>query len=124
MDWSWEGPLPWLWGGAIAALLVDVMLNLGGVSVFTSRLTDTNIGQEQLAMSNEFVAMVSKFATFILALFFAVASELLDEFAVYSETGGGRAMGLRTERQKQYVKQQGELRQLLAQDSKQRSEQP
>lgn len=108
-DWAWEGSLPWLWGGAIVCLLVDVMMNLGGVSLFTSKLTDTNIGQEQFQMTNEFVSFVAKSATFVLAVLFAVSSELLEEFAVYTETGGSKAMGLRAERIKKALQQQNEL---------------
>ena len=113
LDWSWEGSLPWLWGGAVVCLLVDVMLNLGGVSIFTNRLADTGIGQEQLELSSEFVQGVSKFATFVLAALFAVAPELLDEFAVYLETGASRAMQLRAQRQKAFVQAQRELGNLL-----------
>lgn len=92
-EWSWEGSVPWLWAGAIVCLFVDVMLNLGGVSVFTARLTATD----------EFVASVSQGVTVILAILFAVAPELLNEFADFvdgkkqprrSRGGGGTNYGV------------------------------
>lgn len=116
-DWSWEGSLPWLWSGAIVCLLVDVMMNLGGVSLFTSKLGVTNIGQDQLEMTDEFVTFVAKSATFVIAVLFAVASELLDEFAVYAETGGSKQVTQRAMRMKEAVKQQMELDALLKQAS-------
>lgn len=119
-DWSWEGSLPWLWGGAIVCLLVDVMLNLGGVSVFTSKISSGDIAASQLDVGDEFVVYVSRFATIILAVLFAVASELLDEFAIYSETGNSRSAGQRAKRQAQHIREQQQLEALLKQGGDQK----
>lgn len=119
IDWSWEGSLPWLWAGAIVCLLVDVMLNLGGVALFTSNIGKADVAGEQLAMTDDFVVLISRFSTFIIATLFAVAPELLDEFAIYAETGNSRSAGMRAKRQTQAIRENQELDRLLSQGTKQ-----
>jgi hypothetical protein len=87
VEWSEGGPLPWLMVGAILCLCIDVLLNLGGVSVFTQELHKQNIGQNVLGMDEAFTLVVGKVITIALALLFAVGSELLEEFAKFSEGG-------------------------------------
>jgi hypothetical protein len=102
-EWREGGPLPWLWTGAALCLFVDVLLNLGGVSIFTANLERSNIGQTALGMDDAFVRFVSKLITVALAALFAVGSELLDEFASYTDIGQGRAQATRQGRAQEFA---------------------
>lgn len=87
LNWSEGGPLPWIMIGALLALLLDVLFNIGGVSYFLLKLNQTDIGQEALGMSSSTVRIISIFVTMFFSVFLALGPELLDEFASFLETG-------------------------------------
>jgi len=119
-DWSWQGSLPWLFAAAILCLLIDAGLNLAGIAVFTSAIKSSDLAAQQLQLQDSFVVFVSRAATILLALLFALGPELLDEFAHWTETGQSRAAPAQSNRhqtfkQSQSVKQQTDRHQVFGQ---------
>ncbi len=79
------GFLPWAMAGSITCLIMDILLNIGGVGFFMSKLHTSDIGQQQFNMSQTLVSSIETIATIAFATLCAVGSELLDEFANYIE---------------------------------------
>src|SRR6185503_13402010 len=79
IDWTEGGPLPWLITGAVLCLLLDVLLNVGGVGYFLANLHLAGTGPLKIGAS--VMGIVEIVATIAFATLLAVGSELLDEFA-------------------------------------------
>jgi hypothetical protein len=79
IDWTEGGPLPWLISGAILCLLLDVLLNVGGVGYFLANLHAVQTGPLKISVS--VMGIIEVIGTIAFATLLAVGSELLDEFA-------------------------------------------
>lgn len=81
VEWREGGSTPWLVIGAIVCLLLDVLLNIGGVAYFLGKLGSTDLGQSTLKVNASIITGVVWLVTVTFAVFIAVGPELLDEFA-------------------------------------------
>lgn len=72
---------------AYGCFLFDIMLNLGGVYTFTSKIGNAVGEVKQLGISDYIIQVVGFIATFFFAMLFALGSELLDQLAEMYESG-------------------------------------
>ena len=85
VNWSAGGSIPWLVCGALVCLMLDVLLNVGGVAYFLGRLGTTDMGQDTIKVSQSLVTGIIWIVTIVFAVFLAVGAELLKEFANFVE---------------------------------------
>lgn len=82
VDWTGGGPVPFMVIGALGTFLLDVILNIGGVAVFTTKLTSqVDGGMSTLGMSTTATAVFVPVFTIFFACLLALGSELLDAAA-------------------------------------------
>ena len=82
VDWTAGGPVPFMVVGALGTFLLDVILNIGGVAVFTTKLTSqVDGGMSTLGMSTTATAVFVPIFTVFFACLLALGSELLDAAA-------------------------------------------
>lgn len=82
VDWTGGGPIPFMVVGALGTFLLDVILNIGGVAVFTTKLTSqVDGGMSTLGMSTTATAVFVPVFTIFFACLLALGSELLDAAA-------------------------------------------
>lgn len=84
IDWADAGPVPWIWSGALLCLILDVLLNLGGVSFFLLKINDSSTGvvlRSQFGADDAFISTLMILLTVAFSVLAAVGSELLDAYA-------------------------------------------
>ncbi len=79
INWLEGGFLPVRYAFALMCLFVDVLLNVGGVGIFTSKLAETDIGQDMFGMSPGFVSFLVVTITLGISIMLALGSEVLAE---------------------------------------------
>lgn len=88
VDWKGGGPVPWLVVGAFFCLTIDVILNMGGVTLFIREMNAEDVGP--FDASDYVIRTMQVIGTILFSIFVAIGSELLAEFADYIETNPSR----------------------------------
>lgn len=86
VKWRLGGAEAWLTVGALMSLLLDVLLNLGGIAFFFKALKDADLGQDLIGIDAGILDVVTTVLAVGFAVFAAVGSELLLEFAKYIQS--------------------------------------
>lgn len=79
IDWAAGDRTVWIAVGALVCLLLDIILNFGGVNMFLSKLNTVN-GMEQLP--DEIMKVLQVALIILFSAFLAVGPELLKELAL------------------------------------------
>lgn len=99
INWKEGGMLPVLYVFAFLCVIIDTLLNIGGVSFFFSKLHEVDIGQELFGMNSQFVALLTKFFQIAFSIMLTFASEVFKGYAKYLTDNVKRPVAIEVKKQ-------------------------